>query len=218
MSALRRVYLLHAAHKLSEWCALRPYDNGVYASSLALVELRGHVGVVHTKFFVAGGLQALQISEFLHILQATLAITRRFGEIADVLHGGILLHVGHQARDLIAVDHRYTEHVIVGAGADRSCDGRSGTDGADDGNLLLVRNMFPRERVARVRGPEHRHDLLVVDQVRHILNRLRRLGEIVTDNEGQLSTEHATRSVDVINRGLQTKKGRLAAQRLRRGG
>ena len=55
------VDLLHAAHELAERRALRPDDDGVDPRGFALVELRGHVRVVHAEFLVADRLEALQI-------------------------------------------------------------------------------------------------------------------------------------------------------------
>src|SRR5271156_3249293 len=83
--------------------------------------------------------------------------------------------------------------------------------------MLVVGNVLPGESVARIGRPEYRDDLFVVDQVRHVLDRFRRLREIVTNDQRQLSAENAAGLVDVIDRGLKTESCRLSAESGRRG-
>ena len=182
------VDLLHAADQLRDRRALRPDHDGVDAGGLHLAELRGHVGVADAEALDRRRLDALQLGDLLHVLQAALAVAGGLGHQADDLgRGGVLLDVGHQRGDLLAVDHRDAEHVVVGARAHRLGDVGARADVAEHRNLLLVGDVLPGHRVAGVRRAEHGDDLFVVDQVAHVLDRLRRLRGVVTRDRASAS-------------------------------
>ena len=192
---------------------MSPHDERVGSRRLALVQLRGHVGVVDSELFIANRLDALQLTEFLNVLEAALSVAGGLGEISHLLRGVfVLLDVRHQTRDLIAIDHRDPEHVVFGTCTHGIGDRCRRPDGSDHRDLFLRRYVLPGEGVARIRRSEDGDDLLVVDQVRHVLDGLRRLREIVPDDEGQFSAENAASLVDIVDRSLKTKGCGLPAQ------
>ncbi|MCY1522495.1 hypothetical protein D9M68_573530 [compost metagenome] len=210
------VDLLHAAEHMRDRRALRPDHHRVHARGLQLVQLRGHIGVGHAELLHRDRLDALRRPDGLQILERALAIAGGLDQEAHVLDLGILLQVADHAVHLLAIDHANSKHVVVGARAHGLGDVGARTDRPHHRNLLLVRNVLPGQRVARVGRPHDRHDLLVVDQVAHVLDRLGRLRQVIAHHQHQLTAQQAAGRVDVVDGGAQSQHRRLPALRRRR--
>jgi len=70
--------------------------------------------------------------------------------------------------------------------------------------------MQPGQRIARIGGAHDSDDLLVVDQLVHVLDRLRRSGGIVADHRHHLAPENAALGVQVLDGGLEAITARQA--------
>ncbi|MNV58033.1 hypothetical protein D3C71_1503910 [compost metagenome] len=145
----------------------------------------------------------MQLENCRRILGAALAIARGVGKHGNLLARGMLDRIGREQRRLFTVDHGDAEQVVLRIVGIARGDLGTGRNRHHDGNFLLLRQMQPGQRIARVRRADDGRDLLVVDQLGHVLDGLGRRAQIVADHAHDLAAHDAAGLVDVLDRGLE---------------
>ena len=198
------VDLLHAAQHLGGAIGNAVDDHGVSPCRLDLVELRGHVGVFGAVLLDRHGFNAVQRQNLSRILDAALAVAGGIRQDGDLLVLRGLDGIGAEQGHLLAVHHRDAVEVVLRLFGVAGGDFGGGADGHDHRDLLLLRNMQPGQRIARVGRAHDAADLFAVDQLLHGLDGLGRGALVIAHHADQFAAHDAAGFIDVFNSGFKT--------------